>query len=46
MKNSDKLNYLIRKKSEGSNELSLHLHQMFFSSIFLCVLKKATIKII
>lgn len=28
--NSDKLNSIIRNKAKGSNDLSLHLHQMFF----------------
>lgn len=28
--NSDKLNSIIKKRSKGSNDMSLHLHQMFF----------------
>lgn len=28
--NSDRLNYIIKNKSNGNNDLSLHLHQMFF----------------
>lgn len=44
MKNSDKLNYLIRKKSEGSNELSLHLHQMFFFEHILMRIEKSNYK--
>lgn len=28
--NSDKLNSIIKKRANGSNDLSLHLHQMFF----------------
>lgn len=28
--NSDKLNDIIRKKSNGNNNLAHHLHQMFF----------------
>lgn len=28
--NSDKLNNIIRKRANGSNDMSLHLHQMFF----------------
>lgn len=44
MKNSDKLNYLIRKKSEGSNELSLHLHQTFFFEHILMRIEKSNYK--
>ena len=28
--NSDKLNSIIKKRAKGSNDMSLHLHQMFF----------------
>ena len=39
--NSDKLNSIIKKKSKGSNELSLHLHQMFFFEQVLKRLEKS-----
>ena len=35
--NSDKLNYIIKKKSNGNNNITHHLHQMFF---FECVLRR------
>lgn len=35
--NSDKLNYIIKKKSNGNNNIAHHLHQMFF---FECVLRR------
>ena len=44
MKNSDKLNNLIKKRAEGSNELSLHLHQMFFFEHVLMRIEKSKYK--
>lgn len=32
--NSDKLNDIIKKKSNGNNNLAHHLHQMFFLSMY------------
>lgn len=42
--NSDKLNSLIRKRAQGSNELSLHLHQMFFFEHILMRIEKSKYK--
>ena len=39
--NSDKLNALIRKRANGSNDVSLHLHQMFFFEHVLMRLEKS-----
>lgn len=39
--NSDKLNALIKKRSNGSNDVSLHLHQMFFFEHILMRLEKS-----
>ena len=44
MKNSDKLNHLIRKRAQGSNDLSLHLHQMFFFEHVLMRIEKSEYK--
>ena len=39
--NSDKLNVLIKKRANGSNDVSLHLHQMFFLEHVLMRLEKS-----
>lgn len=39
--NSDKLNALIKKHANGSNDISLHLHQMFFFEHVLMRLEKS-----
>ena len=39
--NSDKLNALIKKRANGSNDISLHLHQMFFFEHVLMRLEKS-----
>ena len=39
--NSDKLNALIKKRACGSNDISLHLHQMFFFEHVLMRLEKS-----
>ena len=39
--NSDKLNALIKKRANGSNDVSLHLHQMFFFAHVLMRLEKS-----
>ena len=39
--NSDKLNALIKKRACGSNDISLHLHQMFFFEHVLMILEKS-----
>ena len=42
--NSDKLNDIIRKKSNGNNNLAHHLHQMFFFEHILMRLEKSKYK--
>lgn len=42
--NSDKLNDIIKKKSKGNNNLSHHLHQMFFFEHVLMRLEKSKYK--
>lgn len=42
--NSDKLNNIIKKKSKGNNNLSHHLHQMFFFEHVLMRLEKSKYK--
>lgn len=42
--NSDKLNVLIKKRANGSNDVSLHLHQMFFFEHALMRLEKSKYK--
>lgn len=42
--NSDKLNYIIKKKSKGNNNLAHHLHQMFFFEHVLMRLEKSKYK--
>lgn len=42
--NSDKLNVLIKKRANGSNDVSLHLHQMFFFEHVLMRLEKSKYK--
>ena len=39
--NSDKLNALIKNRAKGSNDVSLHLHQMFFFEHVLMRLEKS-----
>ena len=39
--NSDKLNALIKKRANGNNDISLHLHQMFFFEHVLMRLEKS-----
>ena len=39
--NSDKLNTLIKKRANGNNDVSLHLHQMFFFEHVLMRLEKS-----
>lgn len=39
--NSDKLNSIIKKRANGSNDVSLHLHQMFFFEHVLMRLEKS-----
>ncbi len=39
--NSDKLNVLIKKRANGNNDVSLHLHQMFFFEHVLMRLEKS-----
>ncbi len=39
--NSDKLNAIIKNKANGSNDLSLHLHQMYFFEHVLMRLEKS-----
>ena len=41
MINSDKLNALIKNRAKGSNDISLHLHQMFFFEHVLMRLEKS-----
>ncbi len=42
--NSDKINAIIKKKTNGNNDLSLHLHQMFFFEHVLMRLEKSKYK--
>lgn len=42
--NSEKLNYIIKKKSKGNNNLAHHLHQMFFFEHVLMRLEKSNYK--
>ncbi len=42
--NSDKLNYIIKKKSKGNNNLAHHFHQMFFFEHVLMRLEKSRYK--
>ena len=42
--NSEKLNYIIKKKSKGNNNLAHHLHQMFFFEHILMRLEKSNYK--
>lgn len=42
--NRDKLNALIKKRANGSNDVSLHLHQMFFFEHVLMRLEKSKYK--
>lgn len=42
--NSDKLNYIIKKKAKGNNNLAHHLHQMFFFEHVLERLEKSMYK--
>ena len=42
--NSDKLNALIKNRAKESNDLSLHLHQMFFFEHVLMRLEKSKYK--
>lgn len=42
--NSDKLNTLIKKRANGSNDVSLHLHQKFFFEHVLMRLEKSKYK--
>lgn len=42
--NSDKLNTLIKKQANGNNDVSLHLHQMFFFEHVLMRLEKSKYK--
>lgn len=42
--NSDKLNALIKKRANGNNDISLHLHQMFFFEHVLMRLEKSKYK--
>ena len=42
--NSEKLNYIIKKKSNGNNNLAHHLHQMFFFEHVLMRLEKSNYK--
>ena len=44
MMNSDKLNALIKNRAKGSNDISLHLHQMFFFEHVLMRLEKSKYK--
>ena len=44
MMNSDKLNAIIKNKSKGCNDLSLHLHQMFFFEHDLMRLERSNYK--
>ncbi len=39
--NSDKLNAIIKKRAKGSNDIALHLHQMFFFEHVLMRLEKS-----
>ena len=39
--NSDRLNALIKNRAKGSNDVSLHLHQMFFFEHVLMRLEKS-----
>ena len=41
MMNSDKLNSIIKSRAKGSNDISLHLHQMFFFEHVLMRLEKS-----
>ena len=41
MMNSDKLNTIIKSRAKGSNDISLHLHQMFFFEHVLMRLEKS-----
>lgn len=42
--NSEQLNYIIKKKSKGNNNLAYHLHQMFFFEHVLMRLEKSNYK--
>lgn len=42
--NSDKINDIIKKRANGSNDISLHLHQMFFFEHVLMRLEKSKFK--
>lgn len=42
--NSDKLNVLIKKRANGNNDISLHLHQMFYFEHVLMRLEKSKYK--
>lgn len=42
--NSDKLNDIIKKKSNGNNNLAHHLHQMFFFEHVLMRLEKSKLE--
>ncbi len=42
--NRDKLNALIKKRANGSNVVSLHLHQMLFFEYVLMRLEKSNYK--
>lgn len=44
MMNSDKINAIIKKRANGSNDVSLHLHQMFFFEHVLMRLEKSKYK--
>ncbi len=44
MINSDKINFLIKKRANGINDLSLHLHQMFFFEHVLMRIEKSKYK--
>lgn len=44
MMNSDKINTIIKKRAKGSNDVSLHLHQMFFFEHILMRLEKSKYK--
>lgn len=44
MMNSDKINAIIKKRAKGSNDVSLHLHQMFFFEHILMRLEKSKYK--
>ena len=44
MMNSDKINAIIKNRAKGSNDVSLHLHQMFFFEHVLMRLEKSKYK--